>query len=295
VLCAWSTQVIAWTTYNLILTPIYAFDWCRRYRISRTPWLWQRGAAEASRFRGLVARSLGISAFNFFVLSPLLTWRTFPLLERLGGYSDSLEAWPTATTLLWQLSLFMVVEDTIFYWFHRTLHAVPFLYRNVHKVHHVYHANTVGYAVIHAHPVEFVFGNGLPTAAGPLLVAALGGAGVGPGLHAITFAVWSLWRLTEGVDGHAGFDWPWAPTRVLPFSASSASHDFHHAQIVGCYASFFGWWDALMGSDAAFVAHVKAAGHVTSPGYHLDDGRRADAAAVDDRVAPERTKGAKAE
>lgn len=81
----------------------------------------------------------------------------------------------------------MVIEDTMFYWCHRTLHT-PWFYKRIHKVclavvvcscyrrfvgassrrlssqiHHQYNVN-IALASEHAHPIELIVGNLLPVA-----------------------------------------------------------------------------------------------------------------------------------
>lgn len=64
---------------------------------------------------------------------------------------------------------------------------------------------------------------------------------------------WTLLRIGETVDGHSGYEFPWSPYRLLPYSGSSTAHDFHHSHNVGNFASFFTYWDHLCGTDQAFV------------------------------------------
>jgi sterol desaturase/sphingolipid hydroxylase (fatty acid hydroxylase superfamily) len=46
---------------------------------------------------------------------------------------------------------------------------------------------------------------------------------------------------------------PWSPFRIIPFPGSAEKHDFHHSQNMGNFASFFCWWDMLMGTDIAYI------------------------------------------
>jgi sterol desaturase/sphingolipid hydroxylase (fatty acid hydroxylase superfamily) len=86
-----------------------------------------------------------------------------------------------------------------------------------------------------------------------------------------------------------GYEFPWSPYRLLPFSGSSTAHDYHHSvsrplrtcclvcssqhtclltllapfhcvavqHNVGNFASFFTWWDRAMGTDQAFVRYER--------------------------------------
>eukprot|EP00656_Telonema_subtile_P018787 TRINITY_DN20199_c0_g2_i1.p1 TRINITY_DN20199_c0_g2~~TRINITY_DN20199_c0_g2_i1.p1 ORF type:complete len:270 (+),score=43.11 TRINITY_DN20199_c0_g2_i1:56-865(+) len=67
---------------------------------------------------------------------PLLSW------NQPAGLSDWL---PAVSVLLW--------ADFHFYFMHRTLHEVPWLYRNVHKVHHESY-NPNPFSGLSFHPIE---------------------------------------------------------------------------------------------------------------------------------------------
>lgn len=65
----------------------------------------------------------------------------------------------------------------------RLLHTFPTLYKNVHKFHHKWHQST-SIAAESTHPIEFIIGNVLPFATGPLLC----------GAHLIELYMWTIWR-----------------------------------------------------------------------------------------------------
>jgi sterol desaturase/sphingolipid hydroxylase (fatty acid hydroxylase superfamily) len=146
----------------------------------------------------------------------------------------------------WQLLACLCIEDTMFYWSHRLLHS-PLFYAAVHKVHHEY-SDSIGLTSEHAHPLEFLLGNQLPVIVGPLLLRC----------HLSTLLLFLLVRLAVSIDEHSGLCVPWSPVRCLPWGASAEGHAFHHANTVGIYASQWGWWDALCGTDAAFLAWAEA-------------------------------------
>jgi len=127
------------------------------------------------------------------------------------------------------------MDDMIFYFTHRMFHH-PKIYKYMHKQHHE-NRLTYGIASEYAHPFEYIFGNGLP--------AAMGAKILGKSCHLFTYWMWVVVRSVETVDGHSGYDLPWSPFRLMPFSAGGAYHDFHHAEIVGNYSSFFTIWDTL--------------------------------------------------
>ena len=159
----------------------------------------------------------------------------------------AVEDLPTPLMLAGTIMFFMFVEDFCFYWTHRMLHHRA-IYPYIHKMHHTY-STTVGIAAEYAHPVEFVFGNMLPTAAGPALL--------GPNVHLYTVLAWYVIRFGETLDGHCGYEFSWSPFRLIPFSGSAEYHDFHHSANVGNYGSFFSIWDSVFGTNKAFYKLLK--------------------------------------
>lgn len=47
------------------------------------------------------------------------------------------QSFPTVFEISWQILVFGVIEDVLFYFSHRLLHT-PYFYGKVHKVHHIY-------------------------------------------------------------------------------------------------------------------------------------------------------------
>lgn len=141
----------------------------------------------------------------------------------------------------------MMFEDLTFYVSHRLLHH-PRLYPSIHKIHH---ENKVTYslAAMHAHPLEYVFGNIVPSMTGPFLLAHR--------MHRASMFGWYLIRGLESLDGHCGYAFPWSPFRLLPCAPEGDYHYFHHEQNVGNYASFFTWWDTILGTNTVFYKQTK--------------------------------------
>lgn len=155
------------------------------------------------------------------------------------GVGFDLESWPSFLEMAAQITFFMLVEDTVFFWSHKTLHH-PAIYRYIHKQHHEY-KTTIGIASEYSHPLEYFFGNIIPTAMGPKLL--------GSSCHLYTFIAWIALRTGETIDGHCGYDFSWSPYRLLPFSGGAQYHDYHHSHNVGNYSSFFTFWDTFCGTN----------------------------------------------
>lgn len=122
------------------------------------------------------------------------------------------------------------------------------LYQKIHKIHHK-HISTLFYAYAAAHPLEYIFGNVLPTVVGVLIL--------GKNIHVTTVIGWYIARSFETLEGHCGYDFSWSPFRWVPFSAGYGYHVFHHSVNVGNYSSFFHIWDTILGSNSAYTKHVK--------------------------------------
>jgi sterol desaturase/sphingolipid hydroxylase (fatty acid hydroxylase superfamily) len=228
-------------SFNLLFLFVYALHspFFEKYRISRKPWAWRPEASKEERegFWPLAAVGAAATLFNIALTVPLSAGN-FDLAVKLG-HSAALEDFPPTWKIAARILLFMVVEDFMFYWSHRTLHAVPFLYRNVHKFHHRWRQST-SLAAESTHPVEFVLGNVIPFAAGPLLA----------GAHLSELYLWTLWRIGETVTNHSGYDFPWSVWSILPFQGSAFAHDAHHAlNVNGNFASFFMWNDRFWGTE----------------------------------------------
>eukprot|EP00300_Choanocystis_sp_HF-7_P006034 c14439_g1_i2.p1 GENE.c14439_g1_i2~~c14439_g1_i2.p1 ORF type:complete len:212 (+),score=28.33 c14439_g1_i2:181-816(+) len=176
----------------------------------------------------VVISAIKQACFNhFFVAIPL----SFLLV---GNVTLETQLLPRPLDAGLSIALFMVIEDTTFYWCHRGLHASPFLYKTIHKIHHQCQI-PVGVCSENTHPIEFVFSNILPLMAGPLLLRS----------HLCTTWLWIVWRIGATVDDHCGYDFPWSFYRVVPFSGSATFHDLHHSVNTGNYGSFFQWWDLV--------------------------------------------------
>jgi sterol desaturase/sphingolipid hydroxylase (fatty acid hydroxylase superfamily) len=54
----------------------------------------------------------------------------------------------------------------------------------------------------------------------------------------------------------AGFEFPWNPTRLIPFYEGPAYHDYHHQATFGNYAAITPIYDRLFGTVAkGYEAH----------------------------------------
>lgn len=163
-----------------------------------------------------------------------------PMAKYFGMGTDV--PFPSLFTIAYQVAIFFVLEDTWHYWMHRAMHC-GWLYKKIHKIHHQYSA-PFGLAAEYASPIE-VMVLGLGTIGSPVLWVMLSG-----NLHILTMYIWIVFRLSQAIDAHSGYEFPWSLHHFLPFWAGAEHHDVHHEKFVGNYASSFRWWDYVLDTES---------------------------------------------
>ncbi len=160
------------------------------------------------------------------LLFPVLMYLVVhPLWSARGGSMTAPFEPPLEVAL--HLLAFILLQDTIFYWSHRTLHR-PYLYKRIHARHHRFRYVRVPVAEF-AHPVENAL-NFVAFFAGPVLL----------GSSFPTLMLWVVLRVIETTEAHSGY----------AFTGISSRHSFHHLYAAkGCYGSFLSPWDLLLGTD----------------------------------------------
>ncbi|KAK2186963.1 hypothetical protein NP493_183g01009 [Ridgeia piscesae] len=189
--------------------------------------------------RSKLARALLSVLFNQTVFSGPFSFIMYWLMLR-RNCDFGLEL-PTFHWVLFELTIFCLVEEVLFYYGHRLIHH-PWLYKHIHKQHHEWTV-PIGLCSIYAHPVEFVFCNLVPPVVGPILL----------GSHIATSWLWFALALMSTTISHCGYHFPFLP--------SPEAHDFHHSQFVNNYG-VLGVMDRLHGTDNLFRASKAYQRHV---------------------------------
>lgn len=218
-------SMVAFLAFAVPMSVLAARDpaWARRYRLqSRRP-----------RAQDLVGPSVRSFVVNN-VLLVLLTVLSWPVIRQFGIHAGPP---PAAWVVLLQVVFFIYLDDFLYYGVHRLMHH-GWLWKRVHSVHHRIHTP---WAITghYMHPIEYLTTASLMLV-GPLLL----------GAHVLPLWIWVVIRQWEAAEGHAGYDFPFSPTHLLPGSHGAAHHDFHHAKVKGNYAGFLAHVDGWFGAYA---------------------------------------------
>jgi 4-alpha-methyl-delta7-sterol-4alpha-methyl oxidase len=218
-------SMVAFLVFAAPLSLVAAKDWA--------PLRARRIQNRRERSRDVVGPSIRFWLRNNLAMIALVV-AAWPLLRRSGIHEGPL---PPLYVIGLQVVFFIYLDDFLFYWVHRAMHA-PFLYKRVHYVHHQIMAP---WAITghYMHPVEYLV-TGALSLVGPLLVSA----------HVVTLWIWVVFRQWEAAEGHSGYELSWTPTHLLPGNDGALHHDFHHAKVRGNYAGFLRIWDRVFGTYA---------------------------------------------
>ncbi|GLJ30318.1 hypothetical protein SUGI_0599760 [Cryptomeria japonica] len=178
--------------------------------------------------------------YVFFAVVGPLQLSSYPIVKFIG-IRTSLPL-PSLWEVIAQLTVYFLVEDWGNYWIHRWLHC-KWGYDKIHRIHHEFTA-PIGFAAPYAHWAEVLI-LGIPSFVGPAIA---------PG-HMITFWLWIALRQMEAIDTHSGYDFPWSPTKLIPFYGGPEYHDYHHyvgGQSQSNFASVFTYCDYIYGTDKGY-------------------------------------------
>jgi sterol desaturase/sphingolipid hydroxylase (fatty acid hydroxylase superfamily) len=175
-----------------------------------------------------------------------------PLLYYVIGWKGGLDVTgptPALSTIIWQLFLFIICEDFIFFWTHYLFHW-KWLYIYIHKEHHVYKQPT-GVVSVLSDSIESIVQNQV----GVWLVPALL-----PEKHIFTLMLWLAIRVYQTVNAHCGYDFPYVSTQYwAPWLMGGArAHDYHHQYGKWNYGSFFTIWDRIMGTYRCHIEKTQS-------------------------------------
>ncbi|XBI84485.1 hypothetical protein VPH35_092783 [Triticum aestivum] len=125
---------------------------------------------------------------------------------------------PSGGEMAAQLLMYLLVEDYLSYWVHRLMHT-KWCYDNIHHVHH-----------------EITAPNGF----------------------AAPYTHWTELLIIVVPPSSARYNFPFNPTKLIPFWGGAEFHDYHHYLGGNCQSNFatvFTYCDYLYGTDNAFRRH----------------------------------------
>lgn len=150
---------------------------------------------------------------------------------------------PSVMEMLPQMAIMFITEDFYSYCLHKAFHH-PLLYR-FHKEHHEY-KYPIPIAAWHFHYVEYIM---LQLVASQLYFTT---AMMYAPLHISTTMIWFIFRFWHNNSTHVGYNFPWWPTSLIPFTLNDEFHDFHHTHNSGNYGLYLRIWDAIFGDTKDF-------------------------------------------
>ena len=226
-----STFQITFWLLNGFLIFIETFDFpsIDQYRIQKS----KAKLREQPKMVRLIVKETLRQQISLILLTPLLYY-----VLNYFGHLEIQGPRPAWSVIFYQLALFILSEDAIFFWTHFLLHT-RWLYTRIHKKHHVYKQPT-GVVSLLSDPIE-----GLQNQIAVWLMPAMMKE-----KHIFTLCIWIVIRLYQTVNAHAGYNFPYVSTQYwFPWVMSGTlAHDFHHQHGKWNYGSFFNVWDRLMGT-----------------------------------------------
>lgn len=177
----------------------------------------------------------GIDLFVFHDSMKTLETSTFKVYSSFSAHGGIL--YIAFITLI-----LFVVEDTYFYWMHKTIHS-PKLYKYIHKVHHE-SIDTTPFTSYSFHPIEAAL-EIVPM--GLIMVIAY----FFP-VHILALVIWQILSIALNVLGHSGYELLpsfWNNYWFLKWKLPATHHNMHHERFNGNYGLYFIWWDRIMGTE----------------------------------------------
>jgi Delta7-sterol 5-desaturase len=207
-------------------------------------WIWKWDALEHRRIqqrrpsRNAFRREIRYSISTALIFS-LVGLATFYLVRagvlhmyfRVDDYG-----WPWFFA---SIALAMLIHDAYFYWTHRAMHQ-PWLFKRVHRVHHLSTAPSPWAAYAFAPPEALV--NALVF---PLILLVVP-------MHELAAFAFLIYMIVMNVIGHLGIElyprW-FARRKWTRWYSTSTHHNLHHRDFEGNYGLYFTWWDRALGTQ----------------------------------------------
>ena len=239
-------QVILEAGFWFLVINLSVFEklgWLEKYRLQNVP---INDLIRQQKENDLTKEAIQGVLLSHWVIRPVIlyfAWQ-FAFEPRAGPLKMPI---PSLRVLIPQIFCCMMIDDTWFYWFHRLFHAIPYLYKTVHKQHHKFTRPNV-FATEFAHPIEDIWVNSIGTIVGPLI---LGG-------HPFLFIMYPAMKIYQSMEAHSGFNipFPFSFASVIDSMDCAPAHDFHHSHNVGNFGGWTMLWDWLCRTDTKYENYV---------------------------------------
>lgn len=208
-------------------------SWLRKYKVQPG----QNEPVDSQRLKLAIVRVI----FNQIVVSIPFSVLCFYAMKARG--LPPVQTLPTFSRVLFELGVFILIEEIGFYYSHRLFHHRR-LYKHIHKKHHEWIA-PIAIIAIYCHPLEHLLSNLLPLAVGPAIM----------GSHVSTTWLWYSMAILKTLNDHSDYHFPFFP--------SPEAHDFHHLKFTECYG-VLGILDYLHGTDKLFRSSASYQRHLVS-------------------------------
>lgn len=192
--------------------------------------------------------------FDLFVLSTTMVDSITQVIIKnylLTDFTSSLIAYDFVEFIFISFA-FEITFDFFHYFMHFYLHKNPFLYRNVHKIHHKW-AYPMPILTFYNHPFDYFLTNSIPTFLTLYIFPV--------NITYFQFILIHSYKTLLEIGGHSGkivnsnsfTQCIWLP-RLLNVHLKTEDHDLHHSLNNCNYAKRFTLWDKVFGT---YINHCK--------------------------------------
>ena len=226
-----------WLLYAFIFVHLGDYrGWLQQYKLPRT--------ARMIPSKALLISTVKEALSGQLIIMPILLWILLTYVAPSNLISSQAMPMPSMWVMYLYYAGSMKWNAVTFYIAHRTLHEVPMLYRLVHKKHHNY-VGSVSIAAEHAHPVEALLANSIPTVGFAIMF----------GVPLPVWFVWMVSRLQQTYESHSGYCFEGTRLASIGFLNSDGTkhHDFHHSVNRGNYGGALEDW--MGGTLAPWIKH----------------------------------------
>lgn len=226
---------------NLLLKAFYSLEhpWIEKFKCNNNSWPWKD---DLENWKKLLKERRKTLFLNLFLIGPMLSF-LFNFIS-LIKFDTSINKLPSSIDIAQQIFICAILNDFMFHIVHKIFHY-KFFYDKIHYKHHEFN-NPIGITAEYAHPLEYIFSNIIPGSLGPLLIK--------NEIHVVGVWAWLIFGICATVEQHSGYEFPFSPFGIFPFSFASSYHDYHHTRYKYNYSSNFVFWDFIFGDNKEYFA-----------------------------------------